>query len=273
MTVDRYGHGLPPGVMERAQAAVRAESRLGRLPRFGDGQHRTVNLLDSLAQLTAVSLDRCALLGELLELQMYGPPIPDGDLQAALYGSASELRQDAEPDEPGTLGDDGEGETRSVAARAIRGLVGVTGTALVTAAGGGVSNAEFVVTGEARRTLVEIEAAERDRAADLISRCVKIGVKLDQVEVLRSYAGTISAALKSLIGELGMPMNDEGVLRSAQRAGLTARRAVGHDDGDPDRDIGPRMSPDERVRVLRAALDKAEREAAQQHGNVIEAGP
>jgi hypothetical protein len=62
--------------------------------------------------------------------------------------------------------------------------------------------------------------------------------------------------------ELGVDRNDEGVERAMKRAGVAARRAQGHDDGDPDVLVGPPLSPDERVRVLRAALERAERDAA-----------
>jgi hypothetical protein len=36
---------------------------------------------------------------------------------------------------------------------------------------------------------------------------------------------------------------------------------MGRDDGDPDALIRPQLAPEERVRVLRAALERAEREA------------
>jgi hypothetical protein len=68
--------------------------------------------------------------------------------------------------------------------------------------------------------------------------------------------------LRALVRELGLSDNDEDTLHAARRAGLAGRRAAGVDDGDPDVLVGPRLSAEARVRILRAALGAAEREVA-----------
>jgi hypothetical protein len=64
------------------------------------------------------------------------------------------------------------------------------------------------------------------------------------------------------VRELGLSDHDDDTLHAARRAGLAGRRAAGCDDGNPDVLIGPRLSAEARVRVLREALAAAEREVA-----------
>lgn len=198
-----------------------------RLPRLGDGVTERVNLLEAMAELTSVSMARARFLGELLEAQWLN----------AADGSSGGL--DGPPESSG--------------------LVGYTYAAEVVGSGAGAT-LERSVTGEQIRALVELEARERDRAAKLIDTCLRIGVSLHTVEVVRTYAGSVAAALQALVGELGLSMDDVPVLRAAQRAGLAARQALGQDDGDPDVMVGPALSAAERVRALSAALAVAEAE-------------
>lgn len=231
VTIDRTG-SYPP----EHQAAVRAEAELGAFPRIGDGIHRTINLAESYASLAAVAMARAAFYGVLLERQFTDADQGDGE--------------------------DGAGGDPTDGPEGTRGLIGFTGTAVPLGAGQH-AEARFVPTGEARRALVDLERDERREAARLIESAYKIGVKLDQIEVMRSYAGTISAALKAFAAETGLVLTDSDVVNAAKRAALTARRQLGYDDGDPTAAFGRAMGARQRVRVLEAALEAAKREAGE----------
>jgi hypothetical protein len=220
-------------------AVVRPRRVRARLPRVGDGITQRINLLDAYAELAAVAMARAQFYGELLDAQFEHA---QGGEQTAGYGD----------DDAAT----GLGGPEDAA-----GLIGYTYAASVVGHGEGAM-LERVATGEEVRALVELEGKERDRAAKLIETCMKIGVELQQVEVIRSYARTIATALQSMVDELGLDLRQEPVLRAAKRAGLQARRAMGQDDGDPDIHIGPALSPQERVSALRSALEGAEHELA-----------
>lgn len=204
--------------------ATRAK-RMRGFPRVGDGVHQQINLLESYVQLAAVAMARAEFYGELLAAQ--------------LDKAASEAT---------------DGNSTS-------GLIAETIT--VSVVGNGPSaELQETPTGEEIRALVELEAKERDRAAKLIKDAVSMGAQIQQTEALRTYGNTIAAALQTFTVEVGLSLNDEPVLRAAQRAGLTARRQLGQEDGDPDRLVGPRMAPGERVSALREALRVAEADAA-----------
>lgn len=219
------------------EAAIRARlARLdGAFPRVGDGVTERINLLEAFAELCAVSVARADYYGRLLAEQIE---------------RASGTRDVDEPSRVGWPGPTGAG-----------GLIGYT---LATNVTGPVANQEIEVTptGEEVRALVKLEAEERDRAARLIKDALKVGISLQQVEVIRSYAGTVAAALHTVTAELGFTMDDDIVQRAAKRAALAARRALGEDDGDPDVHAGPALTAVERVRILREALARAEQRAA-----------
>ena len=233
MTLTPWGEGpIPDPVMGRAHASARR----GRLPRVGDGVTARVDLLESYAELVAVAMARARFLGELLADQL-----------------------DAHGGDEGNPYD----YTGGGLAPEVRGLIGQT--VQVSVVGNGPSaELDVTPTGEEVRALVRLEAEERDRAARLIEKALRIGVSLQQVEMLRTYGTTVATALQTYTLELGLSLDDEPVLRAAQRAGLTARRQLGQDDGDPDRVIGPRMAPSERVTALREALKVAEADMARQ---------
>lgn len=119
---------------------------------------------------------------------------------------------------------------------------------------------EKVQTGEYARVLFEAEHRERAYAASLAERTARPGI--DAGKISADTARWVAESLRALVRELGLSDNDEDTLHAARRAGLAGRRASGFDDGDPDVLIGPRLTAEARVRVLRAALATAEREAA-----------
>lgn len=249
VTIEPWREGpIPDDVLQRAHRAVTGRGRTPRLPRVGDGQTARVDLLESFAELVAVSMARAQFLGELLADQL--------DRETERAEARVRDRHPTEMDHldpaPPRMGDDGD---------PVPGLIGFTYSPQVV--GPPADQAvEMVPVGEEIRALVKLEAEERDRAAKLIERALKIGVTLQQLEMLRTYGTTIAAALQTFAVEVGLSLDDEPVLRAAQRAGLTARRTLGQDDGDPDRLIGPRMAPGERVSALREALRVAEADEA-----------
>lgn len=245
MTIDPWREGpIPDEVLQRAQQAVASRGRMPRLPHVGDGQGTRVDLLESFAELVAVSMARARFLGELLAEQ-----VERDSARAAGRTPTPMDRLDPAAPRPGADGDPSPG------------LIGFTYAATVVGVGSDQS-VEMVPTGEEVRALVVLEAQERDRAAKLIEKALKVGIQLQQLEMLRTYGTTIAAALQTFVVEVGLSLDDEPVLRAAQRAGLTARRNMGVDDGDPDRIVGPRMAPAERVAALREALRAAEAEQA-----------
>jgi hypothetical protein len=228
--------------IERQTLALsRGDGAIPRMPYLGDGRTRAVNFLEAYARLVAVSVARAEFYGELLAEQF------EQDRARAERADREHLAPGVDPD-PGSMADP------------TAGLIGFTYATNVLGPARD-QEIELTATGEEVRALVRLEAEERDRAAKLIEKAVKMGVQLQQVEVIRSYAATISAALQGVVGELGLSMRSEPVLRAAQRAALTARRQLGQDDGDPDLHVGPRMTAVERVTALREALARAEADA------------
>lgn len=101
------------------------------------------------------------------------------------------------------------------------------------------------------RGLVQLEAAERDRATKLIRDGVRLGIEAKQVDVMRTYGQTVVTALRHLVGELGMEW-DEDTRRSAMRAILSARTQLGQHVVTPDR-AGPPLTEEQRRRLLGGA--------------------
>lgn len=242
MSTDPWHPGHPrPEVLDRAQAALTRHGHAGGLPRVGDGIERTISLVDAYAELVAVAMARAAFYGELLAVQFTAARAEPRDAD-----DAADTPWDDAPGSPVGLGGD----------ELTGGLIGYTYTAATVSEGRDQTRVERTATGEQVRALVNLEAAERDRAAKLIRDALRIGLDLQKIEVMRGYAATTAAALRALIAELGLSFNDEPVLRAAKRAGLAARRAVGADDGDPDVAVGPALTAAERDRVLTAALSR-----------------
>lgn len=131
----------------------------------------------------------------------------------------------------------------------------------------GVVGAAFAITldgtrvkvGEYARVLAEQERAERAHVAALAERVARLG--LDQRALQVDAGGWLAASLQALVRELGFSLDDKLVSHAARRSALAGRRAMGKDDGDPDMLIGPRLSAEQRVAMLRAALAVAERDA------------
>ena len=110
---------------------------------------------------------------------------------------------------------------------------------------------EQYAVGEELRALVVLEAQERDRAERLSREAVKMGLEAKRVDVMRSYGKAVAAVTRAFVDELGLDWSDPSVRRAAQRAVLASRQSLGFDYRSPEA-IGPRLSPDERARILGA---------------------
>lgn len=229
-----------PQVLTRAAARLHRLGATPGLPHVGDGADTAIDLIDFYAELIAVAMARARFLGALLAEQFAQAQATAGEPGEPAHGTRGP-RDGA----PAGLG----GPVTAA------GLIGYTFSGAVVGMGEDATY-ESVATGEEIRGLVKLEADERDRAARLIKDALKIGLDLEKIEVMRGYAQTAAAAMRTLIAELGLDCNAEPVLRAAGRAGLAARRALGHDDGDPDVHAGPALSSAEQARVLGDALTR-----------------
>lgn len=222
-------------------------------------------MVQSYATLTAVSLDRAAWYGELVDEQLGMSRERAEAIEAGLI-DPSELDEQARHLARLRLG----------GPAGLEGIIGHTFSAVVVERGdcaldddgdadedgsvrrrggfGKHQHVEMHPTGEAVRALLVLEGQERDRAERLVRNGVKIGIEIQQVEAMRAYGDTMAMSLREFAAELGIDPDDELVARAAVRAVLSARTAQGADEGDPDRDGGPRLSLDERRAVLTRAL-------------------
>ena len=142
-------------------------------------------------------------------------------------------------------------ELRAQIAR--EGISGIVGRAYTVTVDG-----EKVQTGAYARVLFDAEHREWVHAASLAERIARLG--LDARSLQGDTPRSMVSAIRALLAELGVREDDDS-LHAARRAGLVGRRAAGCDDGDPDVLAGPRLLAEVRVRVLRGALERAEREA------------
>ncbi|TCK25438.1 hypothetical protein EV378_1246 [Pseudonocardia endophytica] len=142
---------------------------------------------------------------------------------------------------------------------AAEGVAGVVGESRALSADG-----EPVTLGEFARVLWEAEARERANVATLAERVARLG--LDSRDAQQDSARWTASALRTFVAELGLSDRDEPTWRAAKRAAIVARRAMGHEDADPDVHAGPRLSLRERATLLREAAERAERAADELDG-------
>jgi hypothetical protein len=132
----------------------------------------------------------------------------------------------------------------------IAALVGTVRSGVVLKGGKDLPDElEVFDTSEQVRALVQLEAAERDRAERLTREAIKLGIEANRVDVMRSYARTVVEVTRSMALELGLDPTDPQVRRVRQRAILAARATLGYGQGSPD-EVGLRLSPDEAGRLL-----------------------
>lgn len=202
-TGDTWKHADPADPLSpQPPARTDIERRLRQharrqLPHLASEDLRPVQFAEVFAKLAALAMAKAEFYGQLLAAQYEA------------YGEQIELdgwNEDADYD-PGRHN----GATRA--------LIGPT----LDLARDGTP----VPTGEAIRALVKLEAEERDRAADLAYKGIRIGIEANQVDVMRSYGKTVVASLRALCLELGIDWAEEGTRLAARRAIISARTSLG----------------------------------------------
>lgn len=191
-----------------------------RLPHYGSPDLRPVQLAEVYARLTSVAVERAAFYGRKLDEAF----VREG--MDALVG----YRMDA---------------------AVLRGGKAVVEGDLVDVP----DELKMYAVGEELRALVVLEAQERDRAAKLTKEAVQLGLEAKRVDVLRSYGKAVAAVTRAFVDELGLDWADPSVRRAAQRAVLASRQSLGFDYRSPEA-AGPRLSPEERTRVLGGATEE-----------------
>lgn len=134
------------------------------------------------------------------------------------------------------------------AAEGLEGLIGMETGAV--AVGAQEKYLETYEKGEAVRALVALEAVERDRAAALIEKGVRLGMEASNVDAMRTYGRTVGEALKALCEEMGIDWSADLTRRAAQRAVLTARARLGFGTR-PANAVGPALTIEEKEAVRR----------------------
>jgi hypothetical protein len=125
----------------------------------------------------------------------------------------------------------------------MRGLVGYE-----MAAAASKDDIEVYEKLERVRGLVELEAAERDRAAAMTEKGIRLGMEASKVDALRSYGKTVAEFARAMAQEFGLDWNAEPTRRGVQRALLTARQRLGF-ELKPASAAGDPLSAEDRARA------------------------
>jgi hypothetical protein len=102
------------------------------------------------------------------------------------------------------------------------------------------SDPEIYKKNEMVRALVQLEAAERDRAAALTEKGIRLGMEASKVDAMRSYGKTVAEFARAMAAEFGLDWNAEPTRRGVQRALLTARQKLGFELKPPGAAGAPR---------------------------------
>ena len=177
---------------------------------------------------------------------------PDGPVAAPSRGVEVVVRPPAKPTHRFTYLDDGEpvpplriAEGYMQLAQVAMGRVRFYGQALAEAyaekdmaaffedamAVGTGKDAEPYKSGEYVKALVQLEAAERDRAERLFTNALRIGIEARNEDMRRDQVATMVGALRNLAAMANLPQ-DDATRRMMQQAIIDARRSVlAHDSG------------------------------------------
>lgn len=109
------------------------------------------------------------------------------------------------------------------------------------AVGGESKHLETFEKSEMVRSLVALEQGERDRAATLIEKGVRLGMEASHVDAMRTYGRTVAEVSKAFAEETGLDWSSPAIRRAAQRALLTARARLGFDFA-PANAAGPALT-------------------------------
>lgn len=205
-TGDAWKHADPadplspqPPARNDLERRLRAHAKR-QLPHLGSPDLRPVQFAETFARLAAVAEARAAFYGEMLA-DLYARYELDG---------ARDVRDEDDEDRERYFPGDGAG---------MRAFVGDVYSVS--------KDGDAVAIGEAIRALVKLEAEERDRAADLAYKGIRVGIEAKQVDVMRGYGKTVVEAMKALCAEIGVDWDSEATRMSAQRAIVRARTRTG----------------------------------------------
>lgn len=188
-----------PPARDNVERALRAHARK-RLPTLASKDLRPVQFAETFARLAAVAEAKAVFYGELL-----------ADLYARyeLDGASAVRDEDDEEREHYYPGDGG----------GLRALIGDVYSVS--------KDGDAIPISEAIRALVKLEAEERDRAADLAYKGIRVGIEAKQVDVMRGYGKTVVAAIRAMCEQLGVDWGSEDTRLAAQRAIISARTSLG----------------------------------------------
>jgi hypothetical protein len=111
------------------------------------------------------------------------------------------------------------------------------------------SDPEIYKKTELVRALVALEGQERDRAAAMTEKGIRLGMEASKVDALRSYGQTVAHFARAMAEEFGISWSDPATRRGVQRALLTARQKLGFELRPPAA-AGPPLTIEERERVI-----------------------
>jgi hypothetical protein len=206
-TGDAWKHADPgdplspqPPIRSDMEYRLRQHARR-QLPHLASTDLRPVQFAEVFAKLAAVAMAKAEFYGQMLA-DMYDRYDQDG--------ARSVRDEDASDSGLEYYPGDGKG---------IRALVGDVYSVS--------KDGDAIAIGEAIRALVKLEAEERDRAADLAYKGIRVGIEAKQVDVMRSYGRTVVAAMRALCLEMGIDWGSEETRLKARRAIITARTSLG----------------------------------------------
>jgi hypothetical protein len=131
------------------------------------------------------------------------------------------------------------------------GMKGIVGYEMAATMATRDSDPEIYEKLERVRALVELEAAERDRAAAMTEKGIRLGMEASKVDALRSYGQTVAQFARAMAEEFGINWSDPATRRGVQRALLTARQKLGFELRPPAVAGDPlTLEERERVRVI-----------------------
>jgi len=128
------------------------------------------------------------------------------------------------------------------------GMRGIVGYEMAATMATRDSDPEIFKKLERVRALVELEAAERDRAAAMTEKGIRLGMEASKVDALRSYGQTVAQFARAMAEEFGINWSDPATRRGVQRALLAARQRLGFELRTPA-EAGPALTAEEKVRV------------------------
>lgn len=128
------------------------------------------------------------------------------------------------------------------------GMEGLIGYEMAATMATRESDPEIYKKLERVRGLVELEAAERDRAAAMTEKGIRLGMEASKVDALRSYGKTVAEFARAMAQEFGLDWNAEPTRRGVQRALLTARQRLGFELKAPGA-AGDPLSAEDRARA------------------------